>query len=495
MTGCALIAEVSMCRKRTDDVSCELTASRERALQAELDIAKRQVAFLPFLKEKFDALVAEHAESKARYASKAAALKEQVKDLEKTSQASQADGERLRAESLAKTSEVRSLGNELGRLRSAKGEVEQQLKESREQYEEEKERRKNTEEQLEETQGHYEDLATFSRQQSDTIGKHAHTTINLRYDIHDAARKLLESQLLTHQLVKLKLERKIEEKDDQVCQLVELILQSEDEQSLSETRIEDLEEDLQIVERLRASESRLFRHEWRSLVDQVQDLNEDFQHQAERHADKEKEWNMERSSLRREVRTAVAIIESQEEALAEMQSVSMAKFQVEQNLAGKEVELADALKTVTTRDEEIASLKEHLAMLQEEKQSLSSDLASTQDALNTTEQDLTNERAQRRHLSSLLVQSQATETQLQEEVFSLQNDLVSYLQLQETHADLMKHLDRLMRTADLAEEDAKELARMNSELAGHNNPNQRIKQLDRLRNELAELKKVRRTAL
>lgn len=449
------------------------------------------MAFLPFLKEKFDALVMEHAESKARYASKTSVLKEQVTELEKKCHANQADSERLRAENLAKTSEVRTLGNELGRLRSAKGEVEQQLKESQSQHEQEKQRSQELEEELEAQQARYKELATFNEKQTDTLRQQASAALSARETSHDATKKRLDGRSLVQQFTRFKLDRKIEEKDDQVCQLVELILQSEEEQSYSESRIEDLEDDVENIERSRATESRLFRQERRCFIDQVTSLTEDIRYAQEQHSRKEQEWRNERSVLRREIKTAVSILNSQEEALATMQSMSMAKFELEQELSRKKVDLREALQTITVRDGEVHKLQKDLERLSLDKEELSIDLAAVQDQLHATEQDLNNERAQRRHLSSLLIQSQATETQLQDEVFSLQNDLVSYLQLQETQADLIKNLDRLMRTADLAEEDAKELARMNSELAGHNNPNQRIRQLDRLRNELAELKKVR----
>lgn len=449
------------------------------------------MAFLPFLKEKFDALVTEHAESKARYASKTSVLKEQVTELEKNCHANQADSERLRAENLAKTSEVRTLGNELGRLRSAKGEVEQQLKESQSQHEQEKQRSQELEEELEAQQARYKELATLNEKQTDTLRQQASAALSARETSHDATKKRLDGRSLVQQFTRFKLDRKIEEKDDQVCQLVELILQSEEEQSYSESRIEDLEDDVENIERSRATESRLFRQERRCLIDQVTSLTEDIKYTQEQHLRKEQEWRNERSVFKREIKTAVSILNSQEEALATMQSMSMAKFELEQELWRKKVDLEEALQTITVRDAEVHKLQKDLERLSLDKEELSNDLAAVQDQLHATEQDLNNERAQRRHLSSLLIQSQATETQLQDEVFSLQNDLVSYLQLQETHADLIKNLDRLMRTADLAEEDAKELARMNSELAGHNNPNQRIRQLDRLRNELAELKKVR----
>lgn len=385
---------------------------------------------------------------------------------------------------------MRTLGNELGRLRSAKGEVEQQLKESQTQHQQEKERCQELEEEMEAGRVKYADLATFSHKQSNTLRQQASTALSAQQTSHNVIKKRLDSRLLIQQFTRFKLDRKIEEKDDQVCQLVDLILQSEEEQSLSESKIEDLEDEVESIERSRATESRLFRLERRGLIEQVTSLSEDLRDLQERSAQKEQGWTFERSMLKREIKTAVSIIDSQEEALVELQSLSMAKFELERQLSEKLTEIQEAMQVISSRGEEVKALKKEMETLSMEKEELSDNLSAVQEHLHTTEQDLNNERAQRRRLSSLLIQSQATEAQLQEEVFSLQNDLVSYLQLQETHADLIKNLDRLMRTADLAEEDAKELARMNSELAGHNNPNQRIRQLDRLRNELAELKKV-----
>lgn len=432
----------------------------------------------------------EHADSKNRYASKTSALKDQVHELEKHCQSLQGDSERSRAESLAKTSEVRTLGNELGRLRSAKGEVEQQLKESEKELQLERERSRGLEEALAGQQTYSDELATLTHKQTEALRWQASETLSRQKALEKATTSRLATRLIAEQYAKMKLSRKVEEKDDQVCQIVELVLQSEDEQSLSEARIEDLEDDIDDMERNRATEARLFRQERRGLIEQVTCLTQDVRELRERHVHQKQEWDFERSSLKREIKTAVSIIHAHEEALVEMQSMSMAKFEIEQQLAVKRVELEEAMQAITIRDEEAQNMKKEMEALNEEKEHLANELAGTQDQLNATEHELSNERAQRRHISSLLMQSQATETQLQDEVFSLQNDLVSYLQLQETHADLIKNLDRLMRTADLAEEDAKELARMNSELAGHNNPNQRIRQLDRLRNELAELKKV-----
>lgn len=413
-----------------------------------------------------------------------------MSELETKCQTLQADSERLRAENLAKTSEVRTLGNELGRLRIAKGEVEQQVKESQTRCQDEKALNQDLGEAFEDLHQQFKDFAAFSGKQSSALQKQSSILLSTQEKSHCSTKLRLEGRILGQQFTKLKLDRKIDEKDDQVCQLVELILQSEEEQSLNESRIEDLEDDIELIERNRATESRLFRQERRNLIDQVSGLNEDLRDLHEHYKHKENEWKAEKSMLKREIKTAVSIIESQEDALSEMQSLSMAKFEAEQELTEKKRNLEEALHTITARDEEIENLKKEIDTLSSEKEELNNELYAVQEQLHSTEQDLNNERAQRRHLSSMLIQAQATETQLQEEVFSLQNDLVSYLQLQETHADLVKNLDRLMRTADLAEEDAKELARMNSELAGHNNPNQRIRQLDRLRNELAELKKV-----
>lgn len=455
-----------------------------------MEAAKRQLAFLPFLKEKFDELVKEHADSKGRYAKKTSQLKEEVSELQDKASNLQIECERFKAENLAKSSEITRLGSELATLRSAKGAVEQQLMESQSQCKQGEQERESLISAHEEQYAVLHDNLLHKRQQASVIAAHASASLHALHLIKLAHAKAIHDASASNHFVTLRLERKLRDKDDQVSQLVDLIIQSEEEQSTYEARIEDLEDDLAQCQQMRTTDNQVFLSERKELRQQLRQAHDIIRELRESQRANQECWNQEKNLLLQERQHLYENLEAQVQALDILPQLSMSNFDLQTSLASARFDLEEAKKSISAREDDIKELQEQLDTARETEEMLSSDLSGCKQTLASTEQELVNEREQRRHLSSLLMQSQATEGQLQEDIFSLQNDLVSYVQLQETHADLIKNLDRLMRTADLAEEDVKELARMNSELAGHNNPNQRIRQLDRLRTELAELKKV-----
>lgn len=59
------------------------------------------------------------------------------------------------------------------------------------------------------------------------------------------------------------------------------------------------------------------------------------------------------------------------------------------------------------------------------------------------------------------------------------------------HAELSTQLTEMAARNTLAETDSAALSELNAQLLGHSNPNQKIVQVAKIRQELAELKKVK----
>jgi hypothetical protein len=72
----------------------------------------------------------------------------------------------------------------------------------------------------------------------------------------------------------------------------------------------------------------------------------------------------------------------------------------------------------------------------------------------------------------------------------MQDALDDATRFEAAHAGLLKEVAVLVNRNVLAEEEAEHLSQFNAEILGHQNVNQRIYYVDRIRKELAETKQV-----
>lgn len=69
-------------------------------------------------------------------------------------------------------------------------------------------------------------------------------------------------------------------------------------------------------------------------------------------------------------------------------------------------------------------------------------------------------------------------------------ELADLSRFQEAYYNLVDEAEALVARNYLAEEEAQNLSKFNAEILSHNNPAQRIVYVDRIRQELAEVKQV-----
>ena len=468
------------------------SSAREASLRVELSQANAQLSLLPSLRQRFDALVKDHAGSKERHSASVTAYRAQVADLEMKLRTGHNDVARLGAEGIAKTREVGRLGDELGRLRVAIGDVEDKLSRKAEECRQETKRREEVEAEMEFRKQTYERHEAMSRRQFEQLSAQSSAYIASAARKQEAvvANLKLQSLIASHQV--LRLQRKAAEKQDQVAQLVELVMILEEEKIFAELRAEDLEDQLEDMSaRSRIEQARGDRasevHKG-LLLDARRQL---LEHSEER-ACTEREARVERDCIHTRLEEAEGRVRELVFAASEVERLHRENYELQTSNEQLKLGLTAIERLVLEKDSELSTQAAESDSLRSENTDLSERLLSSLAVQKAHESDILNERDQRRRLAGLLSAAQAKECQLQTEIGDLTGELADYAILQERHEDLLKALDRLMRTADLAEEDVNQLAQINAELVGHNNPSQKIRHLDKLRNELAGLKKVSR---
>ncbi|KAI0690542.1 hypothetical protein BC835DRAFT_1280794 [Cytidiella melzeri] len=98
------------------------------------------------------------------------------------------------------------------------------------------------------------------------------------------------------------------------------------------------------------------------------------------------------------------------------------------------------------------------------------------------------EKEANQRLAGLVQQSKATEQALNEELDRLITELAEAEQYREAYCNIIDEVDALVRKNALAEDEAQKLSKFNAEILGHNNPQQRIMYVDKIRQELHEFK-------
>ncbi|KAI0339796.1 hypothetical protein BDW22DRAFT_1399371 [Trametopsis cervina] len=103
---------------------------------------------------------------------------------------------------------------------------------------------------------------------------------------------------------------------------------------------------------------------------------------------------------------------------------------------------------------------------------------------------LKQEREAGQRLSNLLHQSAIAEQALNAELDRMAADLTEAERYREAYCSMIDEVDALVRKNALAEDEARKLSKFNAAILGHNNPQQRIMYVDKIRQELHETKQT-----
>ncbi|KIJ49471.1 hypothetical protein M422DRAFT_27837 [Sphaerobolus stellatus SS14] len=152
---------------------------------------------------------------------------------------------------------------------------------------------------------------------------------------------------------------------------------------------------------------------------------------------------------------------------ADMEKVRQAKGIAEAELAQKIIEASEA----NVREE---VLKQRLSVQKQE--------------LIDANENSKKERERNASLQQTWYRSRKNEEHLQLEVDRLSDELEDVSRYKDAHADLLSEVIELIQRNELAEEEAERLSKFNAEILGHQNPQQKICYVDRIRQELAETK-------
>jgi hypothetical protein len=373
--------------------------------------------------------------------------------------------------------------------------VEQKLKEKERELGDQATRYNALELALEEGTTRYTDLENATRKQTSILRAHGSAHIESLQKQHLSAHSRLQQDNLSSAFRITRLERKLMEKEDQVAQLIELVMCLEEEKEVLQERNEELEGDLEEVsstlkiDNARHDNARKY---FEALLEDGHDMADGL---VERYGTAQDEWQAERDYYTACVKEGQHYTHAHEKAVNAMEEIGMEKYTLEREHTKLVEEMQAAQDLLGEQEAEMEEKQAQFSALEADHAQVQEQLDSTLAANKAQQAELQEQRDQTYDLEVSLQAAQAAESNLNAQIETLTNELVDYASLQETHEELLKALDRLMRTADLAEEDVNQLAQLNAQLIGHNNPGQRIRHMDRLRNELASLKKVRYLAL
>lgn len=373
--------------------------------------------------------------------------------------------------------------------------MEQKLKEKERECEEQAIKYAELQLVLEDQRTRYADLDAASRKQASTLGAHASAHMQLLQQRYQSAQARLQEDNLPSNLRITRLERKLLEKEDQVAQLIELVMSLEEEKDLLQERNEELEDDLEELSNTLELDNARHDTAQKHYQALIKEEHEAARAMVERYESAQTEWQMEREYYAGCIKEGHLHSQAYEKSNKALEDMGMEKYALEREHAKLVEDMQAAQELLGEQEAEMEDKHAKLEALQVDHAQTQERLEATLAGKKAQEAELHEQKEQCRALETSLQAAQATEIHLNTQVESLTNELIDYASLQETHEELLKALDRLMRTADLAEEDVNQLAQLNAQLIGHNNPGQRIRHMDRLRNELAGLKKVMRNLL
>lgn len=344
--------------------------------------------------------------------------------------------------------------------------------------------------QLQEAAHAYTELQQTCTRQLHSIGSTASLALTAQQEASQRQRDADTELLLQAQYARLRAERKQLQAQDQISQLVEMIVMLQESAQAQQDRIDDLDElnnhyilELKQAEAARRSQNEAHR-EWlqEATLSNIM-TREDLAFQCE-------EDRFHRDSIVLHSREADMYQAENKRLQSSLDHLAEDRVALTLRLNSVRSDFEKATEECATKDTHLRHAAEEQATLFEANTTLERDLTRTKNSLTAAQNELANEQYRLQETAKALATASDAEAALHDEVQSLQDDLTDYHLLQDRHEELQKIIDRLMRTSSLAEEDANQLARLNAELAGHSNPNQKIRHLERLRNELADAKRV-----
>ncbi|KAG8905520.1 hypothetical protein FRB99_008779 [Tulasnella sp. 403] len=314
---------------------------------------------------------------------------------------------------------------------------------------------------------------------------------------------------IRHQLAAEKLLRKLEDRDTQVQELVQMVRYAQEARNLLKAGLQERENEIQrlIIERDEVmAERHTILARWaddhaslRSLYDacvrlveiRLQDstclqeldaarlgtLSELYNAQSA-------EFNILRSAalqLQQESTVArdaferkLAIAEASGAKLkAEVESVSTLHRNASERLKETEAELEMARGTINALGTKMEKIED----------ALRKDVQIAQNALAAAVES-------EKEKDRLLVQSRMCEDGLRADIQGLLEQLETAARYEEAYQSLMNEVGVLVSRNELAEVEANRLSQLNAEILSHTNPNQKILYVDKIRRELAETKQA-----
>ncbi|KAG1723803.1 hypothetical protein EDB19DRAFT_1951638 [Suillus lakei] len=169
--------------------------------------------------------------------------------------------------------------------------------------------------------------------------------------------------------------------------------------------------------------------------------------------------------------------------------------QLARNSAERDVlqaELTKAQVEITTGQRALADAQISLTEGREEQHVLQRRVDEFENNIRHTaashKQALQRERDTSQKLSAALHISKTAEDALKADIEQLQAELADLSRFQEAYYNLVDETEALVARNNLAEEEAENLSKFNAKILGHSNPAQRILYVDRIRQELSEVK-------
>ncbi|KAL6305236.1 hypothetical protein BKA93DRAFT_731459 [Sparassis latifolia] len=326
-------------------------------------------------------------------------------------------------------------------------------------------------------------------------GRLASTTVPL--SVHSRIKE--ESAIL--QMRVLRLERKLANAEGQVIELVNLIRHTKEDKQFLSARLREVDAETafysqalkDITQEERLDEPSIYRDLDNSLFSMGHEV---LQSQASVQQGLVADSSVWSEFYR--LRSDTLLLHSS----ALVKGLSNAEIQLEQSAAelaqaeGKYTELRATLEAAQVAHAEAQrQLSETTASLQisqvaeaSTKKQLEDTRAKAQADVSRVEQALRTQKDANHRLAETAQKCRAAEEALQTEVDQMASELAQAERYQEAYNSLLEEVDALVSRNALAEEEAQRISRFNAEILGHNNPNQRIMYVDRIRRELYETK-------
>ncbi|GAA5947937.1 hypothetical protein JCM3765_007037 [Sporobolomyces pararoseus] len=319
-------------------------------------------------------------------------------------------------------------------------------------------------------------------------------------ELKDEVREVRVVELTRERFARAKVERQLQDRFAQVESLVEYSKGLEETVNGLEAQVKSLLEDnARIFELWNVDRGLLVNErnekEWRQrarsdmresagLAEELESAREEAGIVKEVEKSGETVWKMRRREWKEEKEKMAADYEVVEEELD--LAVNEEIPRLESEIDSLTSRLEDQVTHATSLETDLSNLVQESA---ESTERFEGEIEEQKRIIDTKAKELEKERADKRRVVGLLVQSRAAETALREQVEELTSQLRTLAPLTSEHSSLQQTVDHLARINAATEQDLHDLIDQNAELAGHSNQNQKIKHVASLREELIESKR------